>query len=104
MTFKERDNASYIRPALCNELHDVIGYVPLNINLLLLSRTLKNVNDIRSFSPEQRFIITAARTYCTLTTEAPVANFFPSFFEASLSLTPDVITGTELSELMMAIR
>lgn len=100
MTFKERDKASYIRPALCNELHNVIGYVPLNINLLLLSRTLKNVNDIRSFSPEQRFIITA-RTYYTLTTEAPVANFFPSFFEASLSLTPDVITGTEL---MMAIR
>jgi hypothetical protein len=24
----------------------------------------------------------------TLTTEAPVANFFPSFFEASLSFTP----------------
>jgi len=25
----------------------------------------------------------------TLTTEAPVANFFPSFLEASLSLTPE---------------
>lgn len=25
----------------------------------------------------------------TLTTDAPVANFFPSFFEASLSLTPN---------------
>jgi hypothetical protein len=26
----------------------------------------------------------------TLTTEAPVANFFPSFFEASLSFTPKI--------------
>lgn len=28
----------------------------------------------------------------TLTTEAPVANFLPSFFEASLSLTPESIS------------
>jgi hypothetical protein len=26
----------------------------------------------------------------TLTTEAPVANFFPSFFDASLSFTPTI--------------
>lgn len=34
--------------------------------------------------------INCRKTKHTLTTEAPVANFFPSFFEASLSLTPEM--------------
>lgn len=32
---------SYIWPGICDELHNVIGYIPLNINLFLLSWPLE---------------------------------------------------------------
>lgn len=88
---RNQGKSDYIWPGLRNEFHDIIGYVPLDIDLLLLSWALvsiihtilyitsKSLKNIQNHYNQLN---------CTLTTDAPVANFFPSFFEASLSLTP----------------
>lgn len=84
---------NYIRPCFCNKLHNVIGYVSLDINLLLLSWTLKQIIQkiiIRYGMHKEDQVSYYLEIIHTLTTDAPVANFFPSFFEASLSLIPAI--------------
>lgn len=40
----------YIWPGVCDELHYVVGYVALNINLLFLSRALAGYTEWRGIS------------------------------------------------------
>lgn len=58
-------------------------------------KTIKNIyKKIRKKDPnlkQRRLNHFSTKVKLTLTTEAPVANFLPSFFEASLSLTPEMI-------------
>lgn len=94
ITTKIMVKGNYIRPGFCEELHNIKGYVSLNINLLLVSRSLKWPSINKSFR-ESTWINKSIEApmhaiSLTLTTDAPVANFFPSFFEASLSLMPEI--------------
>ena len=41
---KKRDRLCYVGPSVCNEFNDVIDYISLNINLLLLSWSLQRIN------------------------------------------------------------
>lgn len=42
-TKKKKEQRNYIGPGICDEIHDIKGYVSLNINLFLLSWTLKRI-------------------------------------------------------------
>jgi len=38
----EKEKSCYVGPSVCNEFNDIIDYIPLNINLLLFSWSLKH--------------------------------------------------------------
>ena len=81
----------YILPCLSDEVYYVVHEISLNINLFFLSWALHKVDYRSQGCLKQITIFQSIQTkwlVFTFTTDAPLANFFPNFFEASPSLMP----------------